>query len=118
MESARAGQPLRRVKTYSAQSGYVYQYCLGKEKTARYTFALAANREKARELSISVADEALRRWTNETGQELLPREVYAVAKLALFQVLDTAERPELLPREHQVSWEELREHAAVLGFTD
>ena len=90
---------VRRMKTYSAQSGYVYQYfyeghrpyLAGEESGTQFVFSLSADRKTWRPLEVTLPDGALVAWQTAHGRGLSSTECYAVAKLALFQALD--ERP-------------------------
>ncbi len=96
-----AGAPaVRRLKTYSAQSGYVYQYFYEGRREARtrstragteFVFRVSADRKTWMSISVVLATAAVQRWEQAHGRELSPSERYAVAKLALFQAFD--ERP-------------------------
>jgi hypothetical protein len=99
-KAALTGAPaIRRMKTYSAQSGYVYQYFYegqrefraGAEHGAEFVFQISADRKNWRETSVFVGDAALATWQEGNGRELTSTERYAVAKIALFQAFD--ERP-------------------------
>jgi hypothetical protein len=102
-------EAVRRVKSYSAATGYVYQYYFYKvEKIRRgfssgteYVYMVSANRQHAFPLRIFVLEEALEKWFARTGQQLTGTEKYAVAKMRLFQAFDeieglTAQTPDLL----------------------
>jgi hypothetical protein len=90
---------VRRLKTYSAQSGYVYLYYFeGSHTTARnadsgreYVFQVSADRKTFLSVPVLVPDPALAAW-EEAHRPLIDAERYAVAKIALFQAFD--ERPE------------------------
>lgn len=102
-----AGAPeIRRVKTFSAQSGYVYQYYFdgrrpfgrGVEAGTEYVFQASADRKNLRAVSVLVGDAVLRLWERERGRELSAAERYAVAKMALFQAFDERSTPEEMGR--------------------
>jgi len=90
---------VRRLKTYSAASGYVYQYYYegyrpyrtAGEKGTEFVFQVSADRKNWRATGVSVNDEVVRAWETAHGRELSSTERYAVAKMALFQAFD--ERP-------------------------
>jgi hypothetical protein len=86
---------VRRMKNYSAQSGYVYQYFYEGQREIRsgaeYVFRISADRKNWTETSVLVGDSALRGWEEAHGRELSSTERYAIAKIALFQAFD--ERP-------------------------
>jgi hypothetical protein len=91
---------VRRQKTYSAQSGYVYQYYFeGRRLYARagesgveYVFDVSADRKTSFAASILVSDDAVAQWEAQHGRTLNSTERYAIAKMALFQAFD--ERPD------------------------
>ena len=91
---------IRRQKTYSGQSGYVYQYYYeGQRPYARdrkagteYVFDVSADRQTSIAVTVLVSDEALDEWQQRNQRTLVASERYAVAKLALFQAFD--ERPD------------------------
>jgi hypothetical protein len=88
-----SGAPSRpRVKTYSAESGYVYQYAYRGQRrgadTTEFVFSATDNRHEWKRVSVSLADAAVRNWTDASGRELIAAERYAVAKLTLFEFFD------------------------------
>jgi hypothetical protein len=98
-----------RVKSYSAATGYVYQYYFYEvEKTTRgaaagteYVYMVSVDRKHVFPLRIFVSREALDRWSARTGRDFTGTEEYAVAKMRLFQAFDeledlAAKTPELL----------------------
>jgi hypothetical protein len=95
-----AGAPaVRRMKTYSAQSGYVYQYFYeghrafdaGGEHGTEFVFQISADRKTWSDVSVLVSAPAIESWEKANTRELSATERYAVAKVALFQAFD--ERP-------------------------
>jgi hypothetical protein len=96
-----SGAPaVRRQKTYSAQSGYVYQYFYqGQRTSARepgtdYVFDVSADRKTSTQVTVFVADRALESWERKNGRTLSGTERYAIAKMALFHAFDERETPE------------------------
>jgi hypothetical protein len=95
----RGAPAVRRLKTYSAASGYVYQYfyegnrhaVLAGEPGTEYAFQTSADRKTYRPVTVFVSAAALDRWQGDGGRELSSSECYAIAKMALFQAFD--ERP-------------------------
>jgi hypothetical protein len=98
----------RRVKSYSAATGYTFQYAFQEVRKARrgfssgneYIYRVSADRKTAFPVFIFVRHDAARGWGRKSGRELNGTEEYAVAKMRLFQALDevedfAAERPEL-----------------------
>jgi hypothetical protein len=109
-------ETVRRIKSYSAASGFVYQYQFHEVKPARrgsaagneYVYYVSADRKKMFPLQIFVARDAVERWSKQTGRSLTGTEEYAVAKMRLFQAFDEQEdlataRPELLVDESNLS---------------
>jgi hypothetical protein len=98
-------EAVRRVKTYSAASGYVYQYYFYEvQKTHRgfsagteYVYMVSVDRKQVFPLRIFVKQSAVERWGRSAGRELSGTEEYAVAKLRLFQALDESQAIEATP---------------------
>ena len=89
---------VRRQKTYSAQSGYVYQYHYEGHRRAagrgtEYVFDVSSDRKTSAPVSVFVSEEALASWQRERGRTLSSIEQYAIAKMALFQAFDEREYP-------------------------
>ena len=93
---------VRRQKTYSAQSGYVYQYfyegrrSMSPHRGTEYVFNVSADRKTSSPVSVFISDEAMANWQQESGRTLSTTEQYAIAKMALFQAFDEHETPEAL----------------------
>ena len=99
----------RRIKSYSAATGYVYQYHFYEvQKTRRglaggteYVYMVSVDRQKVFPLRIFVRHGAVEKWTKNVGREMTGTEEYAVAKMRLFQAFDEVDdlaiaQPELL----------------------
>ncbi len=92
-------EAVRRVKSYSAATGYVYQYYFYEvEKSRRglspgteYVYMVSVNRQKVFPVRIFVRQDALEKWSAQSGQQLTGTEEYAVAKMRLFQAFDEIE---------------------------
>ena len=88
-----------RVKSYSAATGYVYQYYFYEvEKSKRgatpgteYVYMASVDRKHTFPVRIFVKKETLEKWTARTGREFTGTEEYAVAKMRLFQAFDEVE---------------------------
>jgi hypothetical protein len=96
-----SGAPaIRRMKTYSAQTGYVYQYYYeghrayhsAGDRGVEFAFTVSSDRRNWHTSSVFVSEPAIQSWQQSHGRELTLTERYAVAKLALFQAFD--ERPD------------------------
>ena len=87
------------MKTYSAQSGYVYQYYYeghrpyraGSEAGMEFVFRVSADRKDWKPIAVRASDDAVGVWESGHARQLSSTERYAVAKMALFQAFD--ERP-------------------------
>ena len=101
-------ETVRRIKSYSAASGYVYQYQFQDAHPAQrdaahgneFVYYVSADRKTMFPIRIFVLQEALEKWTKQTGRALTGTEEYAIAKMRLFQALDdvvdfATARPEL-----------------------
>ena len=93
--------PVRRLKTYSAQSGYVYQYYYeGQRKYSQsgqdgieFVFTISPDRKNWHISRVLLSDSAVNQWESAHARELSSTERYAVAKMALFQAFDERETP-------------------------
>jgi hypothetical protein len=87
---------VRRVKSYSAADGYVYQYYFFAGDRAQrngapggeFTYVVSADRKSAFPFKIFVTQSALDAWARVNGRPLTSSEEYAVAKMRLFQAFD------------------------------
>ena len=94
-------EAVRRIKSYSAANGYVYQYCfyelnrvlLDGQTAGEYIYAISADRAKSFGLRIFVMQTALEAWARANGRALTSSEEYAVAKMRLFQAFDDSDAP-------------------------
>ncbi|HLY16247.1 MAG TPA: hypothetical protein VKR61_03440 [Bryobacteraceae bacterium] len=103
---SRKPQPLtgapavRRQKTYSGRSGYVYQYYYeghrpykrDRDTGTEHVFDVSADRKTSMPVNVLVSDTAIDDWEGRHGRTLYSSERYAIAKMALFQAFD--ERPD------------------------
>lgn len=94
---ALTGAPaIRRMKTYSAQSGYVYQYYYEGQRPFRasgedgdeFVFRVSADRKEWNAIAVRLGEGPLRTWEGSHARQLSSTERYAVAKMALFQAFD------------------------------
>jgi len=89
-------EAVRRIKSYSAANGYVYQYCffevnrvlLDDTPAGEFIYAISADRATSFGLRIFVLQPALEAWARANGRALTSSEEYAVAKMRLFQAFD------------------------------
>jgi len=120
-----SGAPLvRRLKTYSAQSGYVYQYCYegrrsfqqSGESGSEFVFSLSADRKTWQPCKVLVPDSSIAAWEAEHGRQLSETERYAIAKMALFQAFDERSTPALMKADVLVRIADVEAIVETLGL--
>ena len=92
---------LRRMKTYTGQTGYVYQYYFVGKRPAlpdapeapatEYIFDVSPDRKTAYAVSVFLRDSALASWRAAHGRNLSDTEQYAAAKMRLLRGFDEIE---------------------------
>jgi hypothetical protein len=92
---------IRRMKTYTGEQGYVYQYYfVGKRAAAisgnsspstEYVFDVTADRKTMFAVSVFLPDSALQQWSVVHRRTLTDAEQYAAVKVRLFQAFDEIE---------------------------
>ena len=92
---------VRRMKTYTGEMGFVYQYYFVGKRAAlaedpaapatEFIFDVTADRKTMVSSSVFLKPEALRAWSRAHGRELNDTEQYAVAKMRLFRAFDRVE---------------------------
>ena len=98
------------MKSYSAQSGYVYQYFYEGQRPFRssgesgieFVFTVSADRKAFHPVSVLVSESALLGWEQEHDHALSSTERYAISKMALFQAFDERATPDLMKQEVRV----------------
>ena len=116
--------PVRRQKTYSAQSGYVYQYYYqgqrpafrGREEGVEYVFEVSADRKTTAPVSVFVSLAIVREWERPRDRTLTATEQYAIAKMALFQAFDERPSPQEMSREVRICSADLAAILETLGI--
>lgn len=112
--------PIRRQKTYSADSGYVYQYYYQGYRVAshqgrpaaEFVFSVSADRKSMFPVSVLLPDDAAAAWERAHDRDLNSTERYAVAKLALFAAFDARQGPREMRETVPI------DAAAVAGFIE
>ena len=89
---------VRRVKTYTGQTGYVYQYYFVGKRPAlesdpeapatEYIFDVTSDRKTIFAVSVFLPPDALTAWIESRGRALSEAEQYAAVKLRLMQAFD------------------------------
>jgi hypothetical protein len=91
-----------RMKTYSAESGYVYQYYfldsqprkkLWSRVGTAFRFHVTSDRKEFVVIEVLVEARALEAWERMHGRPLDSNEQYAAAKMRLFRAFDESESP-------------------------
>jgi hypothetical protein len=88
---------LRRLKTYTGETGFVYQYYfVGRrpalhEAATEYVFDVTSDRKTTFAVSIFLLENAVTTWEQTHGRKLVEAEYYASAKMRLFQAFDEVE---------------------------
>jgi hypothetical protein len=98
-----------RIKSYSAATGFVYQYQFVEVQKARrglslgneYVYIVSVDRKENFPLTVFVKQSAEDKWAKREGRKLSGTEEYAAAKMRLFQAFDELEdlaaaKPDLL----------------------
>lgn len=116
-----SGAPaVRRIKTYSAQSGYVYQYYFDGRREhqgcSEYRFQAAIDAKSFAPVLVRLSGEIIGVWQGSAARELIPTELYGVAKLLLFKLLDETDPAALHGSEIKLSHEELNRIAKELDL--
>ncbi|HUI84285.1 MAG TPA: hypothetical protein VL240_08680 [Candidatus Binatia bacterium] len=88
----------RRLKTYTGETGYVYQYYFVGKRPAleddpeapstEYVFDVTADRKTTFAVSVFLQPQALEGWAAAHGRNLTEPEQYAAVKLRLMQGFD------------------------------
>jgi hypothetical protein len=115
---------VRRLKSHSAESGYVYQYFYegqrpfhgGGESGTEFVYTVSADRKTFHPVNVLVSESALRAWEQTHARTLSSNERYAVSKLALFQAFDERATPELMKQEVRVRAADVAAIIETLGL--
>jgi hypothetical protein len=113
---------VRRIKSYAAESGYVYEYYYAGQRPWRdrlgggveFEFHVSAPGARWLPATVIVADRELRVWETLHRRTLSATERYAIAKLALFASFDRHAAPPQTPVETRVSADEVENIARNL----
>jgi hypothetical protein len=86
-----------RLKTYTAETGLVYQYYyVGKrrapgEAAAEFVFDVSSTPQMRYSVSVFVPDALLKGWRESHGHDLAEAEIYAAARMRLLRAFDELE---------------------------
>ncbi len=116
---------VRRMKTYTGATGYVYQYYFVGKRPAvtgevqgaaiEFIFDVTPDRKVMYAASVFLHQEALDAWASRHGRPLTETEQYAAAKLRLFQGFDEVENFAESGRKLEIDPENLEELLGTLG---
>ena len=117
---------VRRMKSYTSQTGYVYQYYFVGQRAAlpgdperpatEFIFDVSPDRKSMFAVSVFLGEETVSAWGAAHGRPLNEAEQYAAAKLRLLQGFDEVENMLRQGRRLRVEAAELEELLAGLGL--
>jgi len=117
---------IRRLKTYTSESGNVYEYYFVGKRPAlpdealgpatEFIFDVRFSSQPTLALSIFLREEIIERWQSQNGRNLLEPEQYALAKMKLFQAFDETENLGEAGRKLTLQAEELEYFLLELGI--
>lgn len=88
---------IRRMKSYTGETGYVYQYYFVGQRPAleepatEYIFDVTSDRKTTFSVSILLQRSAVGEWEQAHGRKLIDAEQYASVKMRLFRAFDEIE---------------------------
>ena len=116
---------VRRLKSYTGETGYVYQYYFVGKRAAladdpfapatEFIFDVSSDRKQTFAVSIFLSAAAVTDWQSEHERELSDAEQYAAAKMRLFQAFDEIENLMDQGRRLAIGAEELAGLLAKVG---
>lgn len=108
-----------RLKTYSSESGLVYQYLYrgqhGEEEAITFVFSVTVNRKNWTPISVVLERQTIEKWQRSDGRQLRSADLYAIAKMSLFESFDRsagAHSPALI----RASADDISRHLDTLGL--
>lgn len=114
------GAPSRlRLKTYSSESGRVYQYLYrgqcGEEEAITFVFSVMVNRKDWTPISVILERQTIEKWQRADGRRLRSADLYAIAKMSLFESFDRSAGPHSLAL-IRASADDISRHLDTLGL--
>lgn len=116
---------VRRMKTYTGEQGYVYQYYfVGKrpvaaegtgEAATEFIFDVTSDRKTTFSVSVFLPNQAVQAWAASHSRALTEAEQYGAVKMRLFQAFDEVEDLMSHGRQLWVDAEILEKALATLG---
>jgi hypothetical protein len=123
-QSLTGAPAVRRQKTYSGQSGYVYQYYYeghrpykrDRDTGTEFVFDVSADRKASMPVSVLLSDTAIEDWESRHGRTVHGSERYAIAKMALFQAFDERPTPAAMSADVRVRAADVEAILITLGI--
>lgn len=120
----RGARPIRREKTYSADTGYVYQYFYegyreskqAGESGFEHVFSVTSDRISRFPINIFLSRQVIAAWQAAHHRELTVTEQYAIVKMTLFAAFDERTDFDGSDRNVIVRLENIEEHAETLDL--
>ncbi len=119
------GAPVRpRLKTYSAATGYVYQYVYRGHRSAQpgssgpvreYVFSVSRDRKTYLPISVLLAEATLAGWSASHQRVLSETEMYAIVKLSLFEAFDERDNVDQFAIPIELDGAAIDRHLGALG---
>ncbi len=112
---------VRRMKTYTGQTGYVYQYYFVGQRAAlnepatEFIFDVTSDRKTTYSVSVFLLNRAVEQWQQQHSRELVDAEQYASAKMRLFRAFDEIDNMLNDGRRLLIGPEEMEDLLATLG---
>jgi hypothetical protein len=112
---------VRRLKTYTGETGYVYQYYFVGHRPAlhepatEFVFDVTSDRKTTFSVSIFLLHCAVAEWEDSHGRKLVEAEQYASVKMCLFRAFDEIERLKEEGRQLIIGPEEMEGLLAKVG---
>lgn len=109
-----------RIKSYSGATGHVYQYAFAAfddtPEALLYRFQVSADRSAPRPVTVALDKQRLRECESGYGRSFSASERYGLAKMALFDALDSLPPESLFLHKIQPTAEQLKEFAERLDL--
>jgi hypothetical protein len=116
---------VRRMKTYTGEQGYVYQYYfVGKRPAAQdsfeknateFVFDVTSDRKAMFAVSVFLPDRVVEEWNKNHGRALTEAEMYGAVKMRLFRAFDEIEDMRSQGRQLHLDTPALAQLLAALG---
>ena len=112
---------VRRVKSYTGETGYVYQYYFVGSRPAldepatEYIFDVTSDRKTMFSVSILLLTRSVTAWEERHGRKLVEAEQYASVKVRLFRAFDEIENLKEEGRRLLIDVDEIEDLLARVG---